>query len=332
MKMIYANNKDKKLCSEALTYNALLYYGFNDLESMQKTLDLFDEKVLSIRTLDYDKGLGFSNDNVSIMMNDDNKLRLFIKGLKNAPSRKEKTIKRIFVTEYSRLFSKLNMSEHIDLKDLDNYGEMAYDTTMLLLGAAAEVCFDKSFRGDRKSVNQLFDESYINNRETHNSLNLLTDVTRLEIAAFQNDGNFSYYNNFKKDNGLANSTYTTSSGKVLKTNDFLYGMMNDPRHIEKEYDKLMGEGTYLNLVKRQDELYNKYKNKKAFNEDDLLKIRTIATDLNLYSLVKNEDARDNNILNEVETMRNEEHFARINKALQNEVQKYSKNKVKVKKN
>ena len=84
---------------------------------------------------------------------------------------------------------------------------------------------------------------------------IFTSITRLTIAAFSNNGFINYQN--AVDNGMSifNGTTKMKNGETYKINDFLYGIVFDPLHIEAEFDKFMGEGYYRTFCEYLDRLF-----------------------------------------------------------------------------
>lgn len=126
-----------------------------------------------------------------------------------------------------------------------------------ILAICSKVAFDETFKALGISIDTVMKKSVskwnINNITTGYFSSI--PLSRLTIAAFSNFPNVNYQ--YILDNGGSIfSTTTTDKGAVVKINDFLYGMMNDPIYIAKEFDKIIGEGKYFEFCSYVDMCVN----------------------------------------------------------------------------
>lgn len=107
---------------------------------------------------------------------------------------------------------------------------------------------------------------------------IFTSITRLTIAAFSNNGFINYQN--AVDNGMSifNGTTKMKNGETYKINDFLYGIVFDPLHIEAEFDKFMGEGYYRTFCEYLDRLFYLSLTKQKLPSDEVKRVMNILPD------------------------------------------------------
>lgn len=84
---------------------------------------------------------------------------------------------------------------------------------------------------------------------------IFTSITRLTIAAFANNGLINYQNIIDSGRGILDVTTKMADGKLHFANDFLYGIIYDPLHIEQEFDKIMGSDYYRTFCEYLDRLF-----------------------------------------------------------------------------
>lgn len=84
---------------------------------------------------------------------------------------------------------------------------------------------------------------------------IFSSITRLMIASCMNEPNIDYHYWIQQGETIDDMKTRKSNGTIMYVNDFLYGIMYDPIHIMEEYDKYMGEGEYLTLLKITDTIY-----------------------------------------------------------------------------
>lgn len=115
-----------------------------------------------------------------------------------------------------------------------------------IFAICSKVAFDDNFRKRGITVDTVLKKSILN----WNINNIITGyfssipLSRLTIAAFATFPNVNYQN-ILDNGGSIFSTTTTDMGVEVRINDFLYGMMNDPVYVAKEFDKIAGDGQYF---------------------------------------------------------------------------------------
>ncbi len=102
---------------------------------------------------------------------------------------------------------------------------------------------------------------------------IFTSITRLTIAAFSNDGFVSYDQLAASGVGIFDHVTTLRDGSRVFTNDFLFGSVFDPMHIERVFDSVMAsEGyTWKELCTKLDSMFARCKSNEFSNEQDALR-------------------------------------------------------------
>lgn len=138
-------------------------------------------------------------------------------------------------------------------KFIGSYGQMAIETTNDILTTAMLAKFEPGYLNE--SVDTVMKSNYTSygGRDV-SAYTFLTSITKLLINAFSNS-TISYDKLLDNGLGIADIPIQTKNGKQVQANDFLYGMLCDPIHIQLEYDKIMGKGKYEELSKKLDSLY-----------------------------------------------------------------------------
>ncbi len=122
------------------------------------------------------------------------------------------------------------------------YGKMFNETMMDIISSMAINCFDSN--GRVTSVDDIIRLNFNDWGNETTGYSIFTSITRLTIAAFSNNGFINYQNAVDKGLSIFDGTTTMANGDTYKINDFLYGIVFDQLHIEEEFDKFMGSGSY----------------------------------------------------------------------------------------
>lgn len=159
-----------------------------------------------------------------------------------------------------------------------HYGKLLNETTMDIISTMGLVAFDENFKNSNQTVDTVLEENYSQWGNVSTGYSLLTSITRLTIAAFSNNGITKYEDVLKAKGSIATAQTRMHNGEIYRMNDFLYGIMCDPLHIEKEFDKFMGDGSYRIFAKFLDKIYQKYLDEKIISPDDIKKIMNVLPD------------------------------------------------------
>lgn len=156
------------------------------------------------------------------------------------------------------------------------YGKMYNETMMDIMTSMAINCFDSNGRG--ASIDKILKTNYNNWGNEITGYSIFTSITRLTIAAFSNNGFINYQNLFDNGVGIFDGNTKMKNGETYKINDFLYGIVFDPLHIEKEFDKFMGEGYYREFCKYLDRLFYFSLTKQQLPSDEVKMVMNILPD------------------------------------------------------
>lgn len=171
------------------------------------------------------------------------------------------------------------------------YGKMFNETMMDIISSIAIHSYDAE--GDRRSINNIFQSNYDDWGSEKTGYSIFTSITRLTIAAFSNTPNLDYDSLIRQGNGIFDATTILNDGTTHKANDFLYGIIYDPQHIEEEFDKFMGSGSYSIFCQFSDRLFLMSPENQRLPENEVKMIMNLLPDflnrkMNYY--------RENNLL------------------------------------
>ena len=138
------------------------------------------------------------------------------------------------------------------------YGKLFEETMMDIKASISLFEFDNECQMSNPGItaNTILSE-HINKWSSNDQsgYGIFSSITRLMIAACMNEPNVDYHYWIQQGESIDDMRTRRTDGTIMYVNDFLYGMMYDPIHIMEEYDKYMGEGEYINLLKTTDAIY-----------------------------------------------------------------------------
>lgn len=152
------------------------------------------------------------------------------------------------------------------------YGKFFCETITDLLTLVELFYLDENFISNNITADQILKNNYnvlVNSNLQKNGYSLYLSIARLAIAAFSNIGDISYDQIIKSGNSII---LGKKNNKPI--NDLLYGIMCDARHVEEEYDKIMGNNSYYKLCSKLDKMLNK--------KIDPIEVKEIMTDLAVF--------------------------------------------------
>lgn len=158
------------------------------------------------------------------------------------------------------------------------YGKMFNETWMDIYTTIGLVSFDSQFKDSGVTADTVLKTNYKNWGDASTGYSVLTSITRLAIAAFSNNGSINYQNLIGQGYGIVDINTKTRSQRILKANDFIYGIMCDPMHIEQEFDKIMGEGSYRIFAEYLDRLFLNYQKTKSLSPIEVKRVMNILPD------------------------------------------------------
>jgi hypothetical protein len=156
------------------------------------------------------------------------------------------------------------------------YGKMFNETMMDIITSMSLNCFDSNTNS--KKIYNILHCNYNNSGMVKSSYSIFTSLTRLAIAAFSNVSNPDYDDYVKNGYGIFNATTIFKNDETHMVNDFLYGIIYDPLHIEKEFDKYMGDGSYREFCEFLDRLFITSLNNQKISSAEVKKIMNVLPD------------------------------------------------------
>jgi|GEM_PF-3251870 len=325
----YTSNEDGELIRKSFYNNAYIIFGKKKLDKIAKFKEFWNQEVSNINV--------FPQYYVSDIINhktpgrcalDDKKEKLIIEmlGYNGASREKSSFIKHEGTHEFCHSFVDLlpkyknnhvggiikngiHCENHMGMiKESDPvtgnlvgqhyYGKMFNETMMDIISSIAINYFDSD--NNSKSVNDILNKNYNDWENEKTGYSIFTSITRLAIAAFANIAPPDYDKAVKEGIGIFNIK-NIKNGKEYYVNDFLYGIVFDPLHIEEEFDKYMGNGSYRSFCESLDRLFIKSLGKDKLPSDEVKRVMNIMPDflnkkLNYY---RNNDLMDLNTANQI---------------------------------
>ncbi len=120
-----------------------------------------------------------------------------------------------------------------------NYYGKLYNETMMDIISTMAIKLDKG-----ESISDVLISDVTQWRSAQTGYSVWTSITRLMIAAFSNNGFIDYDEIANQKYSIFDVNTKMRNGEVRKANDFMYGILFNPLHIEEEFDKFVGLGTY----------------------------------------------------------------------------------------
>lgn len=311
MKISYKNIRDKKLISNSFYNNAKLLFG-NNREFIENFKKVFENRVKSITSIAFGERtnhIGPGTGANGICRHDEvdsSKMHIEIIGYENVAADKYAEIMHNAQHEFCHAFA--NITPSIFARNVDGkvkngirytdeygmiskrnnndgklvspgfYGKMYNETMMDILTTMGLVAFDDRFKNSDITIDDVLNNNYKDWPDYTTAYAMFTSLTRLSIAAFSNDGDIEYQKLIDNGEGIINAKTTTKSGQTMKANDFLYGIMCDPQHIESNFDKFMGDGSYEAFTSCLDQIFLRCKSKEDIDPKQIKTIMNILPD------------------------------------------------------
>ena len=281
----YYNERDKKLIKDAFNNIAWLVFGKKSTDKIDAFSELFDMYVKEVSIYPQGSKTEYINaycPGVCRLDSTDNKIVIEMLGFANANPSQYAFIEHEATHEFSHSFVDLlplifsetndgyvkngvrykNSMGLIEERNVKNgklvshhyYGKMFNETMMDIISTMGLASFDNTFDG-HITADDVLKKDYTQWENEKTGYSLFTSITRLAIAAFSNNGFVNYDHIIRSGNGIFDVETTTINKTSLKANDFLYGIMFDPLHIEREFDKFMGDGEYRKFAHYLDALF-----------------------------------------------------------------------------
>lgn len=308
----YSHVKDKELIEKSINYNAWLLFGKNNKNQINNFFKLFQQKVSTISVLPHGSRTQHINPRVPGICRriDENTGALAIEmlGYKNAPASQQDFLLHEGPHEFCHAFADLapliyskytngrtkdgvkyfNEMGMISEKDAKTgqpvgqhfYGKMFNETMMDIFTTMGLAAFDSDFQNKNRgtTVDSVMKTNYKSWGDATTGYSIFTSITRLAIAAFSNNGDINYQDLSNKGYGIININTEGANHQKLKANDFIYGIMCDPQHIEDEFDKVMGDGYYRVFTEYLDRLFISFQRTGQVPPQEVKRIMNILPD------------------------------------------------------
>lgn len=348
IKYSYACEQDKTLVTESFNNLAFLILGRNDSKRIDIFRDYFKSRVSQVNV--YPQGTvtkHLNNNTPGICRLDDNRKKLIIEmlGYKYSNEADALWIKHEgthelchgFVDLLPELMAKrpegiikngVLYKNHMGMiKEMDPitgqlvgqhfYGKMVNETMMDIITSISINCFVAN--GQATTADEVLQLNFNDWGNATTGYSIFTSITRLVIAAFSNNGFANYQNIINQGFSMFNGRTTMENGESYKINDFLYGIVFDPLHIEEAFDKFMGEGSYRTFSKYLDRLFVMSLKGQKLPSEEVKKIMNVLPDflnrkINYY--------RQNGIIDSQGASRIVENFNQIWNSMQKEYGAY----------
>lgn len=308
--IIYSDNRDKELINNSINYLTWITYGKNNQNLIRGFIDIFNSKVSYIKVIPHGDSTEHIGGNTGAegmcfaINEDDVTLGIEMHGYKNAPISHHKFIRHEGIHEICHAFADIlpliydaapreqngityrNQMGMISQRDTKTgkfvgqqyYGKMFNETMMDIFSTIGLASYDPSFRGEGITADAILKSNYKDWKNATTGYSMFTSITRLAIAAFSNNGKINYNDLIEQGYGIVDVNTKTESGEILKANDFLYGVMCNPMHVEEEFDKFMGEGTYRIFNEYLDRLFLMFQGKEKIPAEEVKRVMNFLPD------------------------------------------------------
>ena len=134
----------------------------------------------------------------------------------------------------------------------------------------------------RDTANKILRTNHFVGIENISDYTFFTSMTRLALAAFNNDPNVDYDSMILNGQNLFFSRIKGRNGQILMKNDLLYGYMADPLHTKREFEKIIGPESYDKFIYALDEVFKNALNTNSIDKDKIkLYMKVLPNFLNL---------------------------------------------------
>lgn len=314
---VYGSQMDANLIGNSFSYLSKMIFGSKKAENISLMKDLFEKSVEKVEVVPWGvntENVSFNTPGICMVL-DDNKFAIEMWGYINAPMNQHKWIEHECVHELCHSFAGIlpmldpkiivkQGKEKVNgevktfdivrenqaglIKETDRatgesigrhyYGKMFNETTMDMVSAMAINNFAPDIT--TTTIDDVLQNNYVTTGNQETGYTIFTSITRLMIAAFSNVGfqNFNYQQIADIGESIFTLKATLADGSEVKANDFLYGIMFDPLHIEQEFDKYMGDDAYRTVCQFLDGMFLEYQRTKKISPDSVKLIMNLLPD------------------------------------------------------
>lgn len=305
--LIYYDDRDKQLIHNSLNYLMWLTFGKNDPELIKSFIEIFNDRVEYIKVIQH----GDSTENIGgntgaegmcFAINEEEVLlAIEMHGYYGAPESHHNFIRHEGIHELCHAFADILplLNDAYEPKEKDGvvyrnqmgmisqrnaetgefvgqqyYGKMFNETMMDIYSTMGLASYDSSFKDKGITADTILKSNYKDWSNATTGYSLFTSITRLAIAAFSNDGNINYSDLIEQGQSIVDAKIRTDKGKTLMANDFIYGMMCNPMHVEEEFDKFMGDDTYRIFNEYLDRMFLAFKSQRKIPPEEAKRVMT----------------------------------------------------------
>lgn len=288
-KFIYKSEADRKLIDNSLSYIMKMIFGSKNNQETSIVKEMFNEEVKKVEIYPWGtitECLNSTSPGICKYDSDsksNDKISIEMWGYTNAPVNQHKWIEHEGVHEFCHavvdLLSSATSKKVIKngiarencaglIKETDAitgkpvghhyYGKMFNETMMDIVSAMAINNFAPTIT--HTTVDDVLHNNYTTTGNQQTNYTFFTSITRLMIAAFSNVAflNFNYQNVVDMGYSMFTLNAKLGDGSIVRANDFLYGIVFDPLHIEKEFDKYMGDDAWRKVCQTIDSWFLNY--------------------------------------------------------------------------
>ena len=308
-KYYYTTEKDRSLIVRSFNNIAYLIFGKNNQKGLNAYRKFFEEKVKRVSI--YPQGtitkkINHSTPGICRMDTEEEKLIIEMLGYSGSTMTRESQefikhegtheLCHSFVDLLPTIFSNypkgiikngikcencMGMIKETDpltgdLVGQHYYGKMFNETMMDIISSIGINAFDTS--NSRKTADDILRTDHTKWGNATTAYSMFTSITRLAIAAFSNNGFANYEKVINQGMGIFDIKTKMKNQEFFQANDFLYGIVYDPLHIEQEFDRFMGEGYYRDFCEYLDRLFVKSLSTKKISSEEVKKIMNVLPD------------------------------------------------------
>ena len=305
-KFYYTCTKDKELIIKSFNKVAKLVFGSNK-ERLREFIDFYQDivKEISIHKADYEDSHIYYQKPGICRLDEDKKIVIEMLGYNKAKESDYDFIKHEAIHEFMHSFADIlpyiyetNRKIIRDNAKYQTYMGLVKETNVKTGKFVGQHHYGKMFNetmmdlisfisADNSKIDDiLYNPSYVTNVETDYSI--FYPIAKLMIVAFSNKVDVNYLEFIKNKQGIFDL-----KEENYYLNDFLYGILFNPLHIEINYDKYMGEGSYLELCHTLDGIFVTYIKSKKINKSELKECLNF---IKTFFKIKCKDYLDNNIM------------------------------------
>lgn len=284
-KYYYACEEDKKLVTRAFSNNALLLLGKKNKCLIEDFRKFYAKRVSNVNVFEQGRNTRYLSSFTPgiCRLNENNNIVVEFWGYKGVRKNKRAWIKHEATHEFCHSFVDLLplfkstypngkvkdgiiYENHMGMiREMNQrtgklvgqhyYGKMFNETMMDIITSMSINSFDNESLG--LGIDDILINNYNDSGSQITSYSLFTSITRLAIAAFANTPSVDYNKVVRDGDSIFTCRVKMANGEIKRVNDFLYGIVYGQLHIEDEFDKFMGDGTYRDFCHYLDRVFLK---------------------------------------------------------------------------